>query len=619
MQVDFSKIKLIIWDLDETFWKGILSEGPIEPISENCQLIKDLTDRGIVNSICSKNDENPVNEKLKELNLNDFFVFKSINWLPKGQRIATLIKEMGLRPVNCLFIDDNVVNLNEAKFYSPDLMIAEPDCIPDLITYTTSINASDLKHKRLNNYKVLEQKQQAKAAAQDNLAFLYSTKTQVEICENCMDEIDRLTELVNRTNQLNFTKLRCDKEELVSTLAKPNVKSGYVKVKDLFGDYGIVGFYAIENNRCIHFLFSCRTIGQGVEQYVYAKLGHPALDVVGEVVNPVTNEDAPAWINQENTSAEEIKEKKNGLKIVFKGGCDLMNMSAYLDTDNVIEEFTYIGEARKNNIENHYHTTNLLSFPRLTPAERAKYIEDYIWADEKMFDSHIFDPDISIIFIGTMIEPNLGVYKNKETGEKIAFGEYGHPMTDPKEWNAYINNTIFTADNTFTKEWLEWFASTHDFIGVLTPDEIIEEYKELLKRINPETKMCFLLGSETPFEKEENENYFGREIIYKEINDRIKELAEKSDQVLYIDFNEFIHGQEDFTNNINHFQRRVYFEAAKKANTLISSLTGEKLKQKSKAYLKFKEWVDDIGKTGFYQTSVWKILRIPYVWLRSKL
>lgn len=56
MNIDFSKIKLIIWDLDETFWKGILSEGPISPIKENLSLLQTLTDHGIVNSICSKND-----------------------------------------------------------------------------------------------------------------------------------------------------------------------------------------------------------------------------------------------------------------------------------------------------------------------------------------------------------------------------------------------------------------------------------------------------------------------------------------------------------------------------------------------------------------------------------
>ena len=53
----FEKIKMIIWDLDETFWKGTLSEEDVMIPEENRSLIRKLTDAGIVNCICSKNDE----------------------------------------------------------------------------------------------------------------------------------------------------------------------------------------------------------------------------------------------------------------------------------------------------------------------------------------------------------------------------------------------------------------------------------------------------------------------------------------------------------------------------------------------------------------------------------
>ena len=38
--MNFSNIKIIIWDLDDTFWKGTLSEGGITPIAENIKLVK---------------------------------------------------------------------------------------------------------------------------------------------------------------------------------------------------------------------------------------------------------------------------------------------------------------------------------------------------------------------------------------------------------------------------------------------------------------------------------------------------------------------------------------------------------------------------------------------------
>ena len=338
--LDYSKIKLVIWDLDDTFWKGTLSEGPIVSIAENIQLVRDLTDRGIVNSICSKNDYEPTVQKLKELEVDDLFVFKSIDWTPKGQRISKLIKDMGLRPVNCLFLDDNIVNLNEASYYSTELMVAEPSEIAVLIEYCRNTPVSDSKHKRFNNYKVLEKKQEAKENSEDNIAFLWSTNTKVEIHKDCVEQIDRIVELVGRTNQLNFTKLRSTKEELLEQLNQCNVDAGYVTVRDNFGDYGIVGFYLIRNGKCVHFLFSCRTIGQGVEQYVYSTLRWPELEVVGPVVNQVERIPAPEWINQDKKESEVENGDKSHAKIIFKGACDLRILATFLKADNIIEEFT---------------------------------------------------------------------------------------------------------------------------------------------------------------------------------------------------------------------------------------------------------------------------------------
>ena len=57
---DITKTKLVIWDLDETFWDGTLSEGSIKFNPEHLQLVEDLTLKGIMNSICSKNDHSAV-------------------------------------------------------------------------------------------------------------------------------------------------------------------------------------------------------------------------------------------------------------------------------------------------------------------------------------------------------------------------------------------------------------------------------------------------------------------------------------------------------------------------------------------------------------------------------
>lgn len=577
--IDINKIKLVIWDLDDTFWKGTLSEGPIESIDEHIQLVKALTDRGIVNTICSKNDYVPTVSKLEELGINEYFVFKSIDWSPKGQRINQLINEMGLRPVNCLFLDDNVVNLNEAQFYSKELMTAEPAEIKYLISYCERSEITDPKHKRLNQYKVLEEKQKAKAEAGDNLQFLYASNTKVVIHKECKPMADRIFELINRTNQLNFTKYRCSREELDSILDDKDANCGYVTVKDNFGDYGIVGFYAIKDNKCIHFLFSCRTIGQGVEQWVYSTLGCPELNIIGEVVNTVKCIDAPAWINQNNVEDGNVADKSN-LKIVFKGACDLCILSSYLISNNIVEEFTYVGE-KGNSIEHHNHSINYLSFHFLSDTEKKMIMNDCIFADERMFDTAMYDKDVSLLFLSTQIEAMLGVYKHKETGYKIAFGEYVYPLTSPNNWDGFIRGELPGYQNKFSLAWLKEFSAKYEYIGRVTPKMFLENLKLLLQKLPESTKICLILGSEMPYEANDKLGYVDRHLYYKEINDLLREFVKTTDRIYLLDFNDYLKKQSDFFGNINHYQRDIYYKASIKANEYIMQVTGEKLKQKS--------------------------------------
>lgn len=162
---DIRKIKLIIWDLDDTFWKGTLSDNgndaTVVPITENIQLVKTLTRRGIINSICSKNDALTAKAELERQGVASFFVFTSIDWTPKGQRIKRMISDMALRETNVLFLDDNPSNLGEAEYACPQLMTASPiEAIPCLIQYAETLGKDDTGMSRLKQYRVLEHKRE---------------------------------------------------------------------------------------------------------------------------------------------------------------------------------------------------------------------------------------------------------------------------------------------------------------------------------------------------------------------------------------------------------------------------------------------------------------------------
>ena len=107
-------VRLVIWDLDDTFWQGTLSEGAVIHNARNAAIVEALNQRGIVNAICSKNNHAPVEAALREQGLWDKFVFPKIAFAPKGAMVAEIIKDAQLRAPTVMFIDDNVTNLNEA-------------------------------------------------------------------------------------------------------------------------------------------------------------------------------------------------------------------------------------------------------------------------------------------------------------------------------------------------------------------------------------------------------------------------------------------------------------------------------------------------------------------------
>ena len=205
----FEKIKLVIWDLDETFWHGTLTEGGAVIPHTHRVLLKDLTDIGIVNSICSKNDWEPVAQELEKQELLQYFVFPSVNWDSKGNRVKDLIADMQLRPANVLFIDDNHSNREEVRYFCPEIMVADPAEIPLLIEDVAQAPKKDKDHKRLKQYRVLEEKRASRQSYSSNEAFLAESNIRLDISTDCMDQLPRIHDLLLRSNHPRPVARRC--------------------------------------------------------------------------------------------------------------------------------------------------------------------------------------------------------------------------------------------------------------------------------------------------------------------------------------------------------------------------------------------------------------------------
>lgn len=339
-----NKVKLVIWDLDETFWRGTLTEGGITPVASNVAMVKELSRRGIINSICSKNDYDQVKNALTELGIWEFFVFPHIQFAPKGQALVTMLEGAGLRAENVLFVDDNPSNLEEAKFFNPGIMTAHPsEVLETLLEHPNCAGKSDPELTRLKQYQFLQRKVEERSATTlSNDEFLRASNIRVSIEYDFESNFERVVELINRTNQLNYTKQRLETAQDIERFrvllnGTFHLYAGCVRASDNYGDYGLVGFFLLRQNarekRLLHFVFSCRTMNMGIEQYVYEMLGRPDLKIVEPVSYGLASHSEIDWINSDREAAAAIGAGAG--KLVLLGGCDLLQLASYCSTDRL--------------------------------------------------------------------------------------------------------------------------------------------------------------------------------------------------------------------------------------------------------------------------------------------
>jgi len=336
-------VRLVIWDLDETLWKGTLTEGGITEFPQvHRDIVVELAKRGILSSICSKNDFAAAKAVLVEQNLWDYFVFPSIDWSAKGPRIQRIVELAQLRPPTVTFVDDSPAVRAEALAAVPGLCVVDATGIHDLLRDPRFLGKNDANLSRLAHYKVLEAKNAGEAlAGDDNLAFLRASDIRVSFDYRVEQHFDRVIELINRTNQLNFTKRRFPDDDgeaaaaISIELNPPWRQAALVRVADKYGDYGYVGFFSrtfgpdFANGRLLDFCFSCRTLGMGIEKFVYDALGKPEIEVVEPVVRSLFVPDEIDWVTLVTDLQTNEAVRPDFPEIRLRGGCELDAISSY--------------------------------------------------------------------------------------------------------------------------------------------------------------------------------------------------------------------------------------------------------------------------------------------------
>ncbi len=267
--------KCVVFDLDNTLWDGVLLEGDVTLRPGVAEIFKELDARGVLISIVSKNSHDEAMEKLKVFGLDAYLLFPQINWTPKSRNIAAIADAISINLDTFLFVDDNPFEREEVARAHPRVETIPETGLAALLYHPRlqGSKTAEASQRRAMYQEAIKRSEAAVAYGDDYLAFLKSCAIVVEIMPIREEHAERVIELVQRTNQLNFSGRKYGREEITRIVEEGTYDQHVIACSDMFGSYGVVGLALtrpIENGvRVEDFMLSCRVQGKFIEQALF--------------------------------------------------------------------------------------------------------------------------------------------------------------------------------------------------------------------------------------------------------------------------------------------------------------------------------------------------------------
>lgn len=265
-------VKVLAWDLDNTVWDGTLIEdGPgnvtLKPGVMN--VIRELDRRGIVNTVVSKNNEPDALREVERFGLDEYIVFPKVSWNPKSTSLRELIHQFNVGEDTFAFIDDSPFEREEVKATLPSVRVYDLDDYSKLLTLPEFRPPESSESARRREFYLSQHEREQALSDYDGTyeEFLRNANIRLFVTRPNRGRLDRIAELAQRTNQLNFSGTRYSDEALAETLEDERFDCFVMSCVDNFGDYGTVGFAVVEKAgpKLIDLMFSCRIQAKRVE------------------------------------------------------------------------------------------------------------------------------------------------------------------------------------------------------------------------------------------------------------------------------------------------------------------------------------------------------------------
>jgi FkbH-like protein len=278
-------VKIVIFDLDNTLWRGQLVEhyqpGMALPYSDGWPLgiweaIQHLRRRGIVVALASKNDQSAVESMWDAavrppfLKFSDFLTHR-IDWNAKAANIKAILDQVALTPASALFVDDNPIERESVRAQLPGIRVmgSDPFVVRRALLWSAETQIPMRSRESASREALLRNqiRREDERSSMSRPEFLASLKSRVEIwhlTDISAPSFSRVGELVNKTNQFNTNGKRWSVEEYKQLFDLGGCIYAF-SVSDRFVEYGTVGAVVVLHDEIVQYVMSCRVLGMDVE------------------------------------------------------------------------------------------------------------------------------------------------------------------------------------------------------------------------------------------------------------------------------------------------------------------------------------------------------------------
>ena len=264
--------KVLALDLDDTLWKGVVSEVGVEGIEPDAALQREalaLKERGVLLVALSKNDAEDVapvwGDPRMALRADDFAAMR-IDWNEKSRNLADVARELNVGTDSFVFVDDNAGNRAEMRAGRPEVAVAPFP--PDLSVFFPPRTATDEDRARAEMYRADAKRREA-ASRMTYEDYIRSLGIVNEVRPAAEGDFARVAQLSQRSNQMNALTVRRSEGEIRAFAADPSRLVVVLRSSDRFGDLGLVAFAhaRIDGERAEieDWVMSCRAMNRRIE------------------------------------------------------------------------------------------------------------------------------------------------------------------------------------------------------------------------------------------------------------------------------------------------------------------------------------------------------------------